>query len=195
MPAEMLQSYQQQQQHPRDSTDAGASVSPDPQRVGFADDGFQDDHMHSLPDTHREHHESETGHLDRPYGPPPADFTMYYPQPPTGGSTPAPEPYLPSPAEQSTRKRSLSISEEQHDRLHDTGQGEKSLLDLAQRASLEAAIDPSLSGAPASGSEEAKQAKAKKREELNKQAERLRAMLMAAESELARIEGEEREQG
>lgn len=189
MPAEMLQNYQQQQQ--QGNTVTGASASPDPQREGFPDDAYHQHHMHTLPDTNHEHNESETGHHDRPYGPPPADFTTYYPQPPTNGNTPGPEPYLRSPGAHSSRKRSLSVSEEQLDRRRDTGQGEQSLHDLAQRASLEAAIDPSLAGAPAPGDGEAKKAKARRKEELNKEAERLRAMLMAAESELASLESKE----
>lgn len=161
--------------------------------------------MHSLRDTNSpkpnvdhnglERHESEAEHPERSYGPPPADFATYYSQPPTNGNTPGPGPYLPSPADQSTRKRSLSVFEDQQDRLRDTGQGERSLLDLAQRASLEVAIDPSLAGAPVVGAGGARQTKAKRKEELDKQVEKLRAMLMAVETEFARIADEEQGHG
>ena len=202
MPAEQILHHSQPADQPHQNYPYEASVSPSTHGPTSFGEGAHleqqnrqqsDLPLHSGRKIYQEHNEPRMP--ERTYVPPPADFTTYRPTPTTLPAT-SPSGYTPASNESNTRKRNYEETEEGSTPARPPP--EDLVITQAQRASLEAAIDPSLSTTDGNAStvtapsnSQNPPQKGKSKEELEAEVKRMRELLLAAEGELAKLNGNE----
>jgi GATA-binding protein, other eukaryote len=209
MPAEQILHHQQTPEHPRQNYHYEQPISPNQRPASYAEETPQsqsrqhnDLPMHSGRKSYPDQERDAQSHQVRGPAPLPADFTTYRPSPSSLPPASSPSGYAAAANESNTRKRNFAETEEHASSAGRAAAQEEQLITQAQRASLEAAIDPLLSAAAGEVSEgsshgggrgydTSKQGKSK--EELEADVKRMKELLMLAEGELARMNNGEQE--